>query len=120
AYRTKHDPIAHPTSLGMTNVRAAELAELLAGGTPEKMARVVDSDSGAEAMEIALKMAFQYWKNIGRPEKQTFISMQNGYHGDTIGAVSVGSIELFHHVYGPLMFESYKAPIPYVYRSESG
>ena len=78
------------------------------------------SDSGAEAMEIALKMAFQYWKNVGRPKKQTFISMQNGYHGDTIGAVSVGSIELFHHVYGPLMFESYKVPIPYVYRSESG
>ncbi|WP_088033876.1 adenosylmethionine--8-amino-7-oxononanoate transaminase [Evansella clarkii] len=112
--------IAHSTLLGMTNVPATELAEKLIEITPESLTRVFYSDSGAEAMEIALKMAFQYWKNIGKPEKQKFISMQNGYHGDTIGAVSVGSIELFHHVYGPLMFESYKSPIPYVYRSESG
>ncbi|MEH7817027.1 adenosylmethionine--8-amino-7-oxononanoate transaminase [Bacillus velezensis] len=120
AIQKQLEKIAHSTLLGMTNVPATELAEMLTGIAPEKLTRVFYSDSGAEAMEIALKMAFQYWKNIGRPEKQTFISMQNGYHGDTIGAVSVGSIELFHHVYGPLMFESYKAPIPYVYRSESG
>ncbi|MGG1229120.1 adenosylmethionine--8-amino-7-oxononanoate transaminase [Bacillus halotolerans] len=112
--------IAHSTLLGMTNVPATELAETLTEISPEKLTRVFYSDSGAEAMEIALKMAFQYWKNIGKPEKQKFIAMKNGYHGDTIGAVSVGSIELFHHVYGPLMFDSYKAPIPYVYRSESG
>ncbi|MEC1627464.1 adenosylmethionine--8-amino-7-oxononanoate transaminase [Bacillus mojavensis] len=112
--------IAHSTLLGMTNVPATELAETLIEISPEKLTRVFYSDSGAEAMEIALKMAFQYWKNIGKPEKQKFIAMKNGYHGDTIGAVSVGSIELFHHVYGPLMFDSYKAPIPYVYRSESG
>ncbi|MCY8403942.1 adenosylmethionine--8-amino-7-oxononanoate transaminase [Bacillus sonorensis] len=112
--------IAHSTLLGMTNVPATELAEALIKISPEKLTRVFYSDSGAEAMEIALKMAFQYWKNIGRPEKQTFISMRNGYHGDTIGAVSVGSIELFHDVYGPLMFDSFKAHVPYVYRSESG
>ncbi|WHY00158.1 adenosylmethionine--8-amino-7-oxononanoate transaminase [Neobacillus sp. DY30] len=112
--------IAHSTLLGMTNVPATELAEKLIKISPEKLTRVFYSDSGAEAMEIALKMAFQYWKNIGKPEKQKFISMQNGYHGDTIGAVSVGSIALYHQVYGPLMFESCKAPIPYVYRFESG
>lgn len=112
--------IAHSTLLGMTNVPATQLAEALIDISPKKLTRVFYSDSGAEAMEIALKMSFQYWKNIGKPEKQKFIAMKNGYHGDTIGAVSVGSIELFHHVYGPLMFESYKAPIPYVYRSESG
>ncbi|MCY8718735.1 adenosylmethionine--8-amino-7-oxononanoate transaminase [Bacillus sp. S10C12M] len=112
--------IAHSTLLGMTNVPATQLAERLIDISPTKLTRVFYSDSGAEAMEIALKMAFQYWKNIGKPKKQTFITMKNGYHGDTIGAVSVGSIELFHRVYGPLMFDSYKAPIPYVYRSESG
>ncbi|WP_270573464.1 adenosylmethionine--8-amino-7-oxononanoate transaminase [Bacillus glycinifermentans] len=111
--------IAHSTLLGMTNVPATELAETLIKISPEKLTRVFYSDSGAEAMEIALKMAYQYWKNTGKPEKQKFISMRNGYHGDTIGAVSVGSIELFHHVYGPLMFESFKARVPYVYRSES-
>jgi lysine--8-amino-7-oxononanoate aminotransferase len=120
AIKQQLEKIAHSTLLGMTNIPATELAEKLVGITPENLTRVFYSDSGAEAMEIALKMAFQYWKNIGKPEKQKFISMQNGYHGDTIGAVSVGSIELFHHVYGPLMFESYKSPIPYVYRSESG
>ncbi|MCV9884142.1 adenosylmethionine--8-amino-7-oxononanoate transaminase [Metabacillus halosaccharovorans] len=120
AIKKQLNKIAHSTLLGMTNIPATELAEKLVNITPENLTRVFYSDSGAEAMEIALKMAFQYWKNIGKPEKQTFISMNNGYHGDTIGAVSVGSIELFHHVYGPLMFESYKAPVPFVYRSESG
>ncbi|WFA06019.1 adenosylmethionine--8-amino-7-oxononanoate transaminase [Bacillus sp. HSf4] len=112
--------IAHSTLLGMTNVPATELAEILIKITPDNLTRVFYSDSGAEAMEIALKMAFQYWKNKGKPEKQKFVTMRNGYHGDTIGAVSVGSIELFHHVYGPLMFDSFKARVPYVYRSTSG
>jgi lysine--8-amino-7-oxononanoate aminotransferase len=112
--------IAHSTLLGMTNVPATELAEKLIEISPENLTRVFYSDSGAEAMEIALKMAFQYWKNTGKPEKQKFISMNNGYHGDTIGAVSIGSIALYHQVYGPLMFESFKAPIPYVYRFEGG
>ncbi|ARK28859.1 L-Lysine-8-amino-7-oxononanoate aminotransferase [Halalkalibacter krulwichiae] len=119
AIKRQLDKIAHSTLLGMTNVPATELAEKLVQVTPERLTRVFYSDSGAEAMEIALKMAFQYWKNIGKPKKQKFISMQNGYHGDTIGAVSVGAIDLFHHVYGPLMFNSIKASIPYVYRSES-
>lgn len=111
--------IAHSTLLGMTNVPATELAEKLVQVAPENLTRVFYSDSGAEAMEIALKMAFQYWKNIGKPKKQKFITMSNGYHGDTIGAVSVGSIDLFHQVYGPLMFESLKVPVPDVYRSVS-
>lgn len=119
AIKKQLEKIAHSTLLGMTNVPATELAEKLVEISPKNLTRVFYSDSGAEAMEIALKMAFQYWKNIGRPEKQKFISMQNGYHGDTIGAVSVGSVQLFHQVYGPLMFESYKAPTPYVYRSQS-
>ena len=93
AIKKQLEKIAHSTLLGMTNVPATELAEKLIEISPEKLTRVFYSDSGAEAMEIALKMAFQYWKNIGKPEKQKFIAMQNGYHGDTIGAVSVGSID---------------------------
>lgn len=119
AIKRQLEKIAHSTLLGMTNVPATELAEKLINISPKNLTRVFYSDSGAEAVEIALKMAFQYWKNVRKPEKQKFISMKNGYHGDTIGAVSIGSIDLFHHVYGPLMFESFKAPIPYVYRSES-
>src|SRR5699024_4411129 len=105
--------------LGMTNVPAKELAEKLIEIAPEQLTRVFYSDSGAEAIEIALKMVYQYWKNEGYQKKRKFISMNNGYHGDTIGAVSVGSVELFHQVYGPLMFDSFKAPIPNVYRSNS-
>ncbi len=120
AIKKQLDKIAHSTLLGLTNVPATELAEKLVEISPEKLTRVFYSDSGAEAMEIALKMAFQYWSNIGRPEKQKFIAMQNGYHGDTIGTVSIGSIEMYHQVYGPLMFESFKAPIPNVYHSKSG
>ncbi|MFP7414266.1 adenosylmethionine--8-amino-7-oxononanoate transaminase [Priestia filamentosa] len=119
AIKRQLEKIAHSTLLGMTNVPATELAEKLINISPKNLTRVFYSDSGAEAVEIALKMAFQYWKNVGKPEKQKFISMKNDYHGDTIGAVSIGSIDLFHHVYGPLMFESFKAPVPYVYRSES-
>lgn len=120
ALKKQLEKIAHSTLLGMTNIPATELAEKLIEISPDKLTRVFYSDSGAEAIEIALKMAFQYWKNIGKGEKQKFIAMQNGYHGDTIGAVSVGSINLYHQVYGPLMFESYKVPTPYVYRSKSG
>ncbi|MDI5789103.1 aminotransferase class III-fold pyridoxal phosphate-dependent enzyme [Bacillus licheniformis] len=76
------------------------------------------SDSGAAAMEIALKMAFQYWKTSASRRNKIHFD-ENGYHGDTIGAVSVGAIELFHHVYGPLMFESFKVNVPYVYRSKA-
>src|SRR5699024_7199661 len=85
--------IAHSTLLGMTNVPATELAEKLIEITPEQLTRVFYSDSGAEAIEIALKMAYQYWKNEGYQKKRKFISMNNGYHGDTIGAVSVRSEE---------------------------
>ncbi|WP_413374869.1 adenosylmethionine--8-amino-7-oxononanoate transaminase [Alkalihalobacillus sp. 1P02AB] len=117
AIKDQLEKIAHSTLLGMTNVPATELAEKLIELTPKNLTRVFYSDSGAEAMEIALKMAFQYWKNKGNLKKQKFITMRDGYHGDTIGAVSIGSIELFHNVYGPLMFTSYKAPFPNLYRS---
>lgn len=120
AIREQLDKIAHSTLLGMTNVPATELAEKLIEIAPKPLSRVFYSDSGAEAVEIAVKMAFQYWKNIGFPKKQKFITLKNGYHGDTIGAVSVGDIDIFHQVYEPLMFESYKVPVPYVYRHPSG
>ncbi|WP_019376672.1 adenosylmethionine--8-amino-7-oxononanoate transaminase [Virgibacillus halodenitrificans] len=112
--------ISHSTLLGMTNQPATELAERLARITPDGMDRIFYSDSGAEAVEIALKMAYQYWKNIGVEGKNKFITMKNGYHGDTIGAVSVGAVEIFHRIFEPLMFDSFHVPFPYVYRHPSG
>lgn len=120
AIRIQLDKIAHSTLLGMTNVPATELAEKLVNISPNGLDRVFYSDSGAASVEIALKMAFQYWQNIGKVKKQKFVTMKNSYHGDTVGAVSVGNIDIFHKVYKPLLFESYKVPYPYVYRSISG
>ncbi|MEI5907496.1 adenosylmethionine--8-amino-7-oxononanoate transaminase [Bacillus spongiae] len=119
AIRVQLEKIAHSTLLGMTNVPATELAERLVNLTPPGLDRVFYSDSGATSVEIALKMAFQYWRNIGETKKQKFVTMNNGYHGDTVGAVSVGDIDVFHKVYKPLMFNSYKTPYPYTYRHPS-
>ncbi len=120
AIRRQLDYIAHSTLLGMANVPAILLAEKLIQIAPPGLAKVFYSDSGAEAVEIALKMAFQYWKNRGVDGKTTFVTMREAYHGDTVGAVSVGSIDLFHQVYSPLLFPSIKIPFPNVYRSPFG
>jgi lysine--8-amino-7-oxononanoate aminotransferase len=120
AIRSQLDKIAHSTLLGMTNIPATELAERLVQIAPEGLTRVFYSDSGAASVEIALKIAFQYWRNKGIQGKQKFITMKNGYHGDTIGAISVGAIDIFHQVYQPLLFDSYKVSFPYVYRHPSG
>lgn len=120
AVRKQLDKIAHSTLLGMSNVPATELAAMLANIAPAGLKRVFYSDSGAEAVEIALKIGFQYWKNKGVEGKSKFVTMRNGYHGDTIGAVSVGSIDIFHQVYQPLLFDSFKVPFPNAYRHPSG
>jgi lysine--8-amino-7-oxononanoate aminotransferase len=108
--------IAHSTLLGMGNVPAIALAERLAAVTPEGLEKVFYSDSGATAVEIGLKIAHAYWRRVGRPEKSGFLSFRNGYHGDTIGAMSVGGIDLFHDEFGPLLFGVERAPYPNAYR----
>jgi lysine---8-amino-7-oxononanoate aminotransferase len=110
------EQIAHSTLLGMVNVPALLLAERLVGITPERLQKVFFSDSGAEAVEIGLKMAFLYWKQRGRPEKHTFLSMHQAYHGDTVGAVSVGGMSLFHAAFDRLLFATEKISYPYPYR----
>ena len=95
---------------------ALELAERLVGIVPDGLGKVFYSDSGAEAVEIALKMAIGYWRRLGRYEKRTLLSMRNAYHGDTVGAVSVGGIELFHAEFEPLLFPTRKVSYPYPYR----
>ncbi len=112
--------ISHSTLLGLTHPAAATLAEMLVKISPRGLSRVFYSDSGSTAVEIALKMAFQYWQHRGRKRKKSFLSLNNAYHGDTIGAVSVGGIALFHKIFSPLLFKSYRAPSPYCYRCELG
>ncbi|MEG9295458.1 adenosylmethionine--8-amino-7-oxononanoate transaminase [Mangrovibacillus sp. Mu-81] len=115
AIKEQLDKIAHSTLLGASNIPSILLAEKLIDLSPEKLKRVFYSDSGATSVEIAIKMAYQYWQNIGRPDKQKFITLKNAYHGDTVGAISVGKVDIFHRVYKSLMFHTLVAPFPDVY-----
>jgi adenosylmethionine-8-amino-7-oxononanoate aminotransferase len=109
AIRAQLDRVAHSTLLGLSHAPAIELAERLIAIAPAGLQRVFYSDSGSTAVEIALKMAFQWWAQRGEPQRTGFIGLENGYHGDTIGAVSVGGIDLFHSLYRPLLFDSWAA-----------
>src|SRR3989338_698092 len=91
--------IGHSTFLGLSNPPAITLAEKLIGIAPRGLTRVFYSDSGSEAVEVALKMAFQYWRQSGFPRKSKFLKLGQSYHGDTLGSVSVGGIHLFHEIY---------------------
>jgi adenosylmethionine-8-amino-7-oxononanoate aminotransferase len=108
--------VAHSTLLGLSHPPAITLARKLIQAAPSGLQRVFYSDSGSTAVEVALKMAYQFWANQGRRDKKTFLSLKNAYHGDTLGAVSVGGIPLFHQVYRPLLFKTVQAPSPYCYR----
>jgi adenosylmethionine-8-amino-7-oxononanoate aminotransferase len=110
AIREQLDRVAHSTMLGLTHPAAAELAGRLTGIAPPGLERVFFSESGSTAVEIALKMAFQYWHQIeGEACRRTrFVTLEGAYHGDTLGSVSVGGIDLFHGVYGPLLFKTYR------------
>ncbi len=108
-----HDQIeklAHSTLLGVGNVPSVELAHALLQVAPKNLSKVFYSDSGSTAVEIALKMAFQYSRQQGvaTKPKTRFVSLENAYHGDTVGSVSVGGIELFHDIFKPLLFETLK------------
>src|SRR3954452_25310911 len=106
AIRDQMDRVAHSTMLGLSHRPAIELARRLVEIAPDGLSRVFYSDSGSTATEIAVKMAFQFWQQQGGdgPRRTKFISLKNAYHGDTIGSVSVGGIDLFHGAYGPLLF----------------
>ncbi len=109
AIRAQLGRVAHSTMLGLSHPPAVELAERLVAIAPPGLTRVFYSDSGSTAVEIALKMAFQWWAQRGEAERTGFICLENAYHGDTLGAVSVGGIELFHSLYRPLLFETWQA-----------
>ena len=110
ALRDQLDRVAHSTMLGLTHRGAAELAARLVELAPPGLSRVFYSESGSTAVEIALKMAFQYWQQRGGQHRRrtSFVSLTGGYHGDTLGSVSVGGIDLFHGAYGPLLFHSHQ------------
>jgi adenosylmethionine-8-amino-7-oxononanoate aminotransferase len=111
AVRAQLDRVAHTTMLGLTHPGATELAARLVAIAPEGLSRVFYSDSGSTAAEIALKIAFQYQQQRGgeHARRTKFVRLREAYHGDTIGSVSIGGIDLFHSTYRPLLFETFVA-----------
>ncbi len=110
AVHAQLDRVAHSTMLGLTHPGAVELAARLVDIAPPGLRRVFYSESGSTAVEIALKMAFQYWRQREGDlcRRTSFVCLTGGYHGDTIGSVSVGGIDLFHGAFGPLLFKTYR------------
>jgi adenosylmethionine-8-amino-7-oxononanoate aminotransferase len=114
AIKEQLDKVAHSTLLGLGGTPAIELAAKLASLAPPGLEKVFYCEAGASAVEVALKMAFGYWQHRGVTSKRTFVCFDEAYHGDTIGAVSVGGIDLFHEAYRPLLFDAVRVPSPVV------
>lgn len=112
--------VSHSTLLGLSNTPAVELARQLVGIAPKGLEKVFYSDNGSTAVEAAVKIAYQYWQNTGRPAKRHIAHLANSYHGDTLGSVSVGGIDLFHKVYRGLMFKTVRVDFPDCYRAPRG
>ena len=120
ALKEQVDRLEHSTLLGLASEQSIILAHRLARIMPPGLERFFYSDNGSTAMEVAVKMAYQYQSHCGRPERSRFITFRNAYHGDTLGAVSVGGIDIYHATFRPLMFDAIQAPSPYCYRCELG
>src|SRR5437762_2729046 len=128
AIRLQLEHVAHTTLLGLGSPPSIELAAELVARAPKAglapgehgLTKVFYSDSGSTAVEVALKMAFQHWKQRGKSEKRKFVALSEGYHGDTLGSVSVGGMDLFHEIFRPLLFDCLRVPTPYVYRWPTG
>ena len=114
------DRLDHIMLAGMTHEPAVALAEKLVRRAPTGLTRVFYADNGSSAIEVALKMSFHYWRNQGRPERNRFIALRGGYHGETLGALSVTDVPLYRVTYAPLLFEPILAPSPDAYLRATG
>ncbi len=120
AIKSQINRLSHSTLLGLGNVPSIELAKKLIEIAPKGLEKVFYSDNGSTAAEVAIKIAFQYWQNQGVKSKRVIAHLENSYHGDTLGSVSIGGIDMFHEVYGPLTFQTLSIPCPYYYRDTKG
>ena len=105
------ETLEHVILAGFTHEPIVRLSERLVALSPEGLTRCFYADNGSSAIEVALKMAYHYYKNIGK-ERPLFISLSNSYHGETIGALSVGDVALYKETYGPLLLQSVQTPVP--------
>ncbi|MDP8298679.1 MAG: adenosylmethionine--8-amino-7-oxononanoate transaminase [Candidatus Tantalella remota] len=112
--------VEHVLFAGFTHEPAVDLAERLVKITPEGLDRVFYSDNGSTAVEVAMKMSFQFWLNSGLKGKTKFVSLDRAYHGDTVGTMSVSGVDLYNKKFAPLFFDTFKAATPYCYRCPYG
>ncbi|MDC0574892.1 adenosylmethionine--8-amino-7-oxononanoate transaminase [Pirellulaceae bacterium] len=122
AIRQQLDQVAHVTSLGMSNPTTIQLAKRLVDITPENLNHLFFSGDGSSSVEVAMKMAFQYWqqKSEPQPNKTQYIALGSAYHGDTLGSVSVGGVQRFHEMFKPLLFDVLRLDSPDTYRLPDG
>ncbi|WP_219588605.1 adenosylmethionine--8-amino-7-oxononanoate transaminase [Bacillus paralicheniformis] len=122
ALRRQLDQVAHVTSLGMSHPVTVSLAKRLVDIAPPGLNHVFFSSDGSSAVEVALKMVFQYWRQRGdpRPGKTKYVALGDAYHGDTLGSVSVGGVTRFHEMFQPLLFDVIRLPAPQCYRLPAG
>ncbi|MDQ2070592.1 adenosylmethionine--8-amino-7-oxononanoate transaminase [Natronospira bacteriovora] len=120
ALRDQMDKLEHVILAGFSHEPAVALAEKLIEVTPPKLERCFYADNGSSAVEVAVKMSFHYWRNVGRGEKKRFITLANSYHGETLGALAVGNVALYKETYGPLLMETITAPSPDCFEREDG
>ncbi len=114
------DQLEHVILAGFTHQPVVELSEQLIDITPVGLDRCFFAENGSSAVEIALKMSFHYWKNQGQPEKTVFVNLSNSYHGETLGALSVGDVDLYKRTYEPLLLRPETVPSPDCYQREPG
>ncbi len=112
ALKDQLDRLEHVILAGFTHEPAVELAERLCSIAPPGLERVFYADNGSSAIEVALKMSFHYWRNLGRKGKHRFVTLSNGYHGETLGALAIGDVALYKETYQPLLMEVITAPSP--------
>lgn len=120
ALKDQLDTLEHVIFGGFTHQPAVELAEKLVEITPDGLNKCFFADNGSSAVEIALKMSFHYWRNLGQLQKTKFITLENSYHGETLGALAVGNVPLYKETYGPLLMDVISVPSPDCYYRESG
>lgn len=120
AIKSQLDRLEHVLLAGFSHEPVIELSERLVTMTPDGLDKCFYADNGSSAIEVALKMSFHYWLNLGKKSKKKFVSLENSYHGETIGALSVGDVALYKETYKPLLLEAITVPSPDSYLKEPG
>ncbi len=120
AVREQLEQLEHVILAGFTHEPVIDLSEQLTAVAPRGLTRCFYADNGSSAVEVAVKMSFHYWRNVGRPEKRRFITLTGSYHGETLGALAVGNVELYKSIYQPLLMDVITVPSPDCFDREAG